>query len=126
MFLDPIQEDLQQAGGCVGGVMAWWRSEGALLCEVLTRFCRAYAAGSLTTHETALWSSVCLVPLDKGGGKIRPIALGEALPKLAQATLIDTIAPQLRSTLEPRQLSVRVPGGAETLARALRAWMLGE
>ena len=95
-------------------------------CEALTRFCRAYAKGSLSAEESVLWSSVCLVPLDKGGGKVRPIALGEALPKLAQATLLDTIGDKLRRVFEPRQLSVRVPGGAETLARALRAWTRGD
>ena len=95
-------------------------------CEALTRFCRAYAKGSLSADESVLWSSVCLVPLDKGGGKVRPIALGEALPKLAQATLLDTIGDKLRRVFEPRQLSVRVPGGAETLARALRAWTRGD
>ena len=94
-------------------------------CEALTRFCRAYSRGSLTAAESILWSSVCLVPLDKGGGKLRPIALGEALPKLAQATLFDTIGNGLRRAFEPQQLSVRVPGGAETLARTLRAWTRG-
>lgn len=94
-------------------------------CEALTRFCRAYSRGALTAEESTLWSSVCLVPLDKGGGKVRPIALGEALPKLAQATLLDTLGDRLRRTFEPQQLSVRVPGGAETLARALRAWTRG-
>ena len=90
--------------------------------EVLTRWCRMYAAGSLDAREAALLSSVCLVPLDKGGGKVRPIALGEVLAKLAQATLLDTIEKDLRRTLEPHQLSVRTPGGAEQLARTLRAW----
>ena len=78
--------------------------------------------GALHPWDASLWSSVCLVPLDKGGGKIRPIALGEALPKLAQAALLDTLEAQLRQAFEPQQLSVRSPGGAEVLARTLRAW----
>ena len=64
-----------------------------------------YARGSLRTEEAALLSSVCLVPLDKGGGKIRPIALGEVLAKLAQATLLDTIEKDMRRTLEPHSQS---------------------
>ena len=91
-------------------------------CEVLTRWCRLYAQGALYPWDAKLWSSVCLVPLDKGGGKIRPIALGEALAKLAQATLLDTLGVKLRQAFEPHQLSVRTPGGAEVLARTLRAW----
>ena len=47
------------------------------------------------------------------------------MPKLAQATLIDTIAHKMRTVFEPRQMSVRVPGGAETLARTLRGWLEG-
>ena len=91
-------------------------------CEALTRWCRQYAAGALQQWDAQMWASVCLVPLDKGGGKIRPIALGEALPKLAQATLLDSIEKHLRSSFEPHQLSVRTPAGAEVLARTLRAW----
>ena len=91
-------------------------------CEVLTRWCRQYARGAMYPWDAKLWASVCLVPLDKGEGKIRPIALGEVLPKLAQATLLDTLEKQLRQSFEPRQLSVRSPGGAEVLARTLRAW----
>ena len=90
--------------------------------EELTRWARAYATGSLCPWDARLWSSVILVPLDKGGGKIRPIALGEALSKLAQAVLLDTIQAHLRSSFEPHQLSVRTPGGAELLVRTLRAW----
>ena len=82
-----------------------------------------YAMGTIEPRDAALWSSVCLVPLDKGGGKVRPIALGEALPKLAQAVLLDTMEKQLRASFEPHQLSVRTPGGAEILARTLRSWM---
>ena len=66
---------------------------------------------------------MCLVPLDKGEGKVRLIALGEALPKLAQAVLFDSMEGHLRTSFEPHQLSVRTPGGAEILARTLRSWM---
>ena len=92
-------------------------------CQELTRWCRLYATGSLEAEHATLWASVCLVPLDKGGGKIRPIALGEALPKLAQAVLLDSMDTHLRRSFEPSQLSVRTPGGAETLARTLQSWM---
>ena len=91
--------------------------------QELTRWCRQYSLGAIPARDAHLWSSVQLVPLDKGGSKVRPIALGEALPKLAQACLLDTIEPHLRSTFEPHQLSVRTAGGAEILVRTLRAWM---
>ena len=44
------------------------------------------------------------------------------MAKLARATLLDTIEKDLRLTLEPHQFAVRTPGGAEQLARTLRAW----
>ena len=64
-----------------------------------------------------------IVALNRQGGKVRPIALGEASTKLAQAVLVDVLARDLRAGLEPRQLSVRTPSGAELLARTLRGWM---
>ena len=44
-----------------------------------------------------------VVALNRGGGKVRPIALGEALTKLAQAVLIDVLASALRMGFEPVQ-----------------------
>ena len=43
--------------------------------------------------------------------------------KLAQAVSVDMCSAALRRLLEPRQLSVRTPGGAELLASMLRAWV---
>ena len=88
----------------------------------LAQWTNAYTMGRMTAAEATLWASVCLVALDRGGGKLRPIALGEALSKFAQAVLIDTIEKQIRTVLEPRQQSVRAPGGAELVANTLREW----
>ena len=85
--------------------------------EVLTRWCRVYAAGELDVAEATLLSTVCLIPLDKGEGKIRPVALGEVPAKLAQAALLDTIEKSLRRTLEPHQLSVRTHMGCRTTSQ---------
>ena len=101
---------LQVIGERPGGVAA------------LAQWINCYTAGQLTADEATLWASVCLVALDRGGGKLRPIALGEVMSKFAQAVLIDTLEKQLRHVLEPRQLSVRVPGGAELVANTLREW----
>ena len=52
-----------------------WRNSMIMLvgerpqgCEVLTRWCRAYARGELGPIESVLWSSVCLIPIAKEPG----------------------------------------------------------
>ena len=72
-------------------------------CAELTRWCRQFAVGATAAHDAPLWASVCLVPLDKGEGKVRPIALGEALPKLAQAVLLDSMDGALAQVVRPHQ-----------------------
>ena len=62
------------------------------------------------------------VPLNKDstGEGVRPIALGEALLKLAEAVAVDESAVQLRAYLEPAQVAMRTPGGAELVAHLIR------
>ena len=117
------------------GPSAWRNSHLVMIAErpggvdCLARWCRLWAAGSFTAGsftqcENMLWASVVIAPISRdSGAKLRPIALGEALTKLAQACLVDQVAGSLRLLMEPRQLSVRTPGGAELLARMLRSWL---
>ena len=75
------------------------------------------------------WNAALIVPLDRDGTRVRPIALTEALVKLAQGTLMERIHRKLRKNAEPSktksegkaqhigQFSVRTPTEAEVLAR---------
>ena len=80
------------------------------------------------------WNAAVIVPLDRDGIRVRPIAVTEALVMLAQGTLMERIHRKLRKNAEPSktksegkaqhigQFSVRTPMGAEVLARIVRGW----
>ena len=76
----------------------------------------------MVRHEAALWGSAIIAPIQRGEAKVRPIALTEALVKLAEGTALDCIATSLQAVLEPHQLSVRTAGAVEALVRPLRRW----
>ena len=59
---------------------------------------------------------------DETGEGVRPIALGKALLKLAEAVAVDETSCQLRAYLEPAQVAVRTLGGAELVAHLIRTW----
>ena len=96
--------------------------------DALCQWSQAWANGEIPACTMELWCGALIAPLnrDAEGAKIRPIALGEVLAKFAQAVLVDQAAPALRGALEPFQTSVRMPGGAEVVARTLRDWAEGE
>lgn len=80
------------------------------------------ATGGLDTREVAVWHGACVVALrkDAAGEKARPIGLTEAA-ELVEGALADALGPKALRILLPHQAGVRLPAGAEGLARALRA-----
>ena len=97
------------------------RPQGA---ECLARWTRLWAQCSLPAACACLWTQAIIIPLNKDaeGDGVRPIALGEALLKLAEAITVDETAVGLRNYLEPTQTAVRTPGGAEIVAHTVRSW----
>jgi hypothetical protein len=61
-----------------------------------------------------------LVPLDKGGGKVRPIAVGEVWDHLAAKCAMAECSAVCRQ-LAPLQLGVGTPGGAQCVGLAVQA-----
>ena len=64
-----------------------------------------------------------MVPLDKGGGKARPILLQEALLKLATGTVVAAVACKLEKRLLPYQYGAGGEGGAVQMAWEINAAM---
>ena len=75
--------------------------------------------------EAAVWTSALVLPLAKGPPtervKLRPIALGDALVKLAVGVAVDCVGDKLRRWAEPDQLSIRTPDGAGLLVKTLQS-----
>ena len=116
--------------GAEPGPSGWRNSHLALVgrrpagAECLARWCRTWAQSTWPAECASAWTQAIIVPLNKDteGIGVRPIALGEALLKLAEAIAVDETAPALRAFLEPAQVAVRTPGGAELVAHMVRTW----
>lgn len=115
--------------GAEPGPSGWRNSHIAALAkkaagaQALQAWTETWAAGSFASDEMQLWASVSLAALDRGNGKVRPIALGEALAKLSMGVVVDSMRASLPDMFRRLQLSVGTPGGAELLARAMRGWL---
>ena len=86
----------------------------------LTRWVNLWLQPDLSTSFRQPWLHCGLVPLDKGGGKPRPIVLQESLLKLATGCIVDTMSSQLGAASGPWQRGVYNPGGAVQLVWDLR------
>src|SRR5690606_30837640 len=67
-----------------------------------------------------VWLRSRLIPLRKPDGGVRPIAIGEAWPRLLGRLLASRYAPNLAQTLAPIQVGVGVRGGVEAAAHMVQ------
>ena len=119
-----------QRTGAAPGASGWRNSHLSLVAEApggvgwLAEWVRIWCAAMPGDEAAALWCRGVLVPLRRADGKVRPIALTEALLKLAESVAIDAVQATLRLRFAGRQFSVREPAGAEVVVGCLRqrAW----
>ena len=116
-----------RAGAAPGG--SGWRNSHVLIMAEdaqgggwLLEWCKLWAAGKVPPTVAELWSRGVLVPLKRPDGKIRPIALTEALVKVAESSVVDAVFPCLRDHFARKQFSVREPAGAELVVGCVRQW----
>jgi hypothetical protein len=64
-----------------------------------------------------------LVALPKPEGGNRPVAVGETLRRVTGKVLSFQLKEKLRDHLEPVQLGVGTPGGAEAVVHVVRQWV---
>ena len=88
----------------------------------LLEWSRLWASGAVRGEVEELWSRGVLAPLKRPDGKIRPIALTEALLKFAESAVVDAVFPVLRQHFHQKQFSVREPAGAELVVGCVRQW----
>ena len=102
----------------------------------LRQWCVLWALGEFPRLLAPLWTAATVVALDggpmpqqpgqpappEGQRKLRPIALAEALLKLAEGVIIDQHIWGLRRAVEPRQLGAGTPDGCVLVVKALRLW----
>ena len=66
-------------------------------------------------------ASLTALPKEEGGH--RPVACGEVFRRLVAKCLVSTEADTARSLLEPWQVGVGTPGGAEAVVHTCRRWL---
>lgn len=71
------------------------------------------------SHPQA-WLRSRLVPLQKSTGGVRPIAIGEAWPRLLGRIVAARYTPRVRQFLSPMQLGIGVSGGVEIAAHLVQ------
>ena len=92
--------------------------------DTLSRWVWAWQFASLPSSVREPWMDALLVPLDKGGGKARPILLQEALLKLATGAVTASTARRLEARLRPWQYGAGGEGGAVRMAWELSSAMV--
>ncbi|CAI7916805.1 unnamed protein product [Closterium sp. NIES-54] len=75
---------------------------------------------NLSTEVAALLSPSRLIAFAKPGGRLRPIAIGESLLRLAAKVALSELQEETRRFFLPQQFGVAVPGGAEFVIHAVR------
>ena len=89
--------------------------------QMLLRLCRMFQLGTLPGKQLLLASR--LIALDKPGGGVRPIAVGELLYRLvAKVALSKSYS---LSQLAPFQLGVKTAGGVEPIVHLVREAVAG-
>jgi hypothetical protein len=86
--------------------------------EAITKIVNKIANGSESNKERL--TAAKLVPLVKNSKKIRPIAIGETLTRLAARTLLKYEIKDLAKFFEPLQKGVKHPGGVESIIHSVR------
>jgi hypothetical protein len=75
-------------------------------------------------QEVRPWiSGASLIAIPKTSGDLRPVAVGETLRRLTAKALCADVVAETRELLEPMQVGVGTPGGAEAIVHVARQWL---
>ncbi|CAI7855422.1 unnamed protein product [Closterium sp. NIES-54] len=95
----------------------------ALVSTHLHALVNTIMGGNLPASVANLLTASRLIALAKPGGGARPIAIGECLTRLAAKAALSAMGDAAREFFLPLQYGVAVPGGAETVIHAARAYL---
>ena len=92
------------------------------LLRQLSALVHLLARGDAAPVARPYFCGANLVALPKDDGTHRPIAVGETLRRLVSKGLAITVKDDARDLLEPLQVGVGTPGGAEAVPHVCRKW----
>jgi hypothetical protein len=93
-------------------------SHSTPLLTALLGFVQASLAGAVPPELATLYSSGTVTPLIKASGGLRPIVVGLVLRRLVSKVAVTLALPGVSPYLQPLQLGVTAPGGAEAAVHA--------
>ena len=90
--------------------------------EQVTSLCNLLARGGAPEFLSQYLAGASLMALEKPGGGIRPIAIGEVLRRLVAKCFCNLHEPDVKTYLWPKQIGVAAPLGAEVGSQTVRQW----
>ena len=93
-------------------------------CHILAQAITHLALGSAPSEVIQHYASAQLIPLLKPNGKIRPIACGTAIRRIATTATAKVLTPYLTPVFEDHQYALGRTAGAEELHKTIQARLL--
>ena len=90
--------------------------------EQLTSMCNLLARGDAPKPLAHYLAGATLLALEKPGGGVRPIAIGEVIRRLVAKCFCKVYESEAKEYLWPRQIGVAAPLGAEVGSQTVRQW----
>lgn len=89
----------------------------------LTKLIQRLLDGAVPARVAAMLADSRLIALFKTNGKVRPIAIGDTIRRLAARVLLARLAARAQHVLLPLQLGAGARGGAEAIIHLVRAYL---
>ena len=97
-------------------------THGDEVAEQLLAICNLLAKGEAPEPIAQYLAGASLLGMEKPGGGIRPIAVGEVLRRLVAKCFCNIYEKEVSSYLWPKQIGVAAPLGAEVGSQTVRQW----
>ena len=96
---------------------------GAHLLDALTALSNTMLAGAIPDSVCPVLYGANLLALNKPGGGIRPIAVGNVFRRLVAKSVVRLVGEEIGVKLRPTQLGFGTPGGCEAAIHATRRYL---
>ena len=90
--------------------------------EQITTLCKLLARGDAPELLAQHIAGASLLALQKPGGGVRPIAIGDVLRRLVAKCFCKIYEEEAKTYLWPKQIGVAAPLGAEVISLTVRQW----
>jgi hypothetical protein len=97
-----------------------FKHSSVALCDALATLARNLCTEYVDPSSIEALVASCLIPLDKGGGGVRPIGVGEVVRRVISKSVVKVVKPDVMSASGSFQLCEGQPSGSEAGIHAMR------